>query len=55
MHADSHFPAGFLQNQPLCIQYSLEADEGNFVLDYGVTKYDHPAGMSNSMVALPSL
>lgn len=30
-------------------------DEANLVVDYGDTKYSHPAGMGSSIIALPSL
>ncbi len=30
-------------------------DEADLVIDYGDTKYSHPAGMGSSIIALPSL
>ena len=30
-------------------------DEADLVIDYGQTKYSHPAGMGSSIIALPSL
>jgi tRNA A37 threonylcarbamoyladenosine synthetase subunit TsaC/SUA5/YrdC len=30
-------------------------DEADLVIDYGATKYSHPAGMGSSIIALPSL
>jgi tRNA A37 threonylcarbamoyladenosine synthetase subunit TsaC/SUA5/YrdC len=30
-------------------------DEADLVIDYGKTKYSHPAGMGSSIIALPSL
>src|SRR5207244_6100725 len=30
-------------------------DEADLIVDYGATKYSHPAGMGSSIIALPSL